>query len=216
MTQRPISIVVADDHPVVLQGVVGVLRLCKDFDVVAVCDEGLAALQAIRDFVPDIAVLDVTMPKMGGIDVLSRINSEGYQTKVVFLSAAVSDKQIVSAFAQGVRGIIFKDAAADSIVRCIREVAAGQRWIPADIVESALEQEGGRQSLVERLTVREIQITSLISEGLSNKEIGRRLKLREGTIKIHLHNIYAKMDVPNRTALTALVIAFRDELRSDL
>ena len=107
------------------------LRLCKDFDVVAVCDEGLAALQAIRDFVPDIAVLDVTMPKMGGIDVLSRINSEGYQTKVVFLSAAVSDKQIVSAFTQGARGIIFKDAAADSIVRCIREVAAGQRWIPA-------------------------------------------------------------------------------------
>jgi two-component system, NarL family, nitrate/nitrite response regulator NarL len=216
MTQRPISIVVADDHPMVLQGVVGVLRLHKDFDVVAVCDEGLAALQAIRDYAPHVAVLDVTMPKMSGIDILSRINSEGYQTKVIFLSAAVSDKEIVTAFTEGVRGIIFKDAAVDSIVTCIREVAAGQKWIPADIVESALDREGGRQSLVELLTTREIQITSLISEGFSNKEIGRRLKLAEGTIKIHLHKIYAKMDVPNRTALTALALAHKDELRSHL
>lgn len=214
VSNRSISIVVADDHPVVLQGVVGVLRMHKDLNIIAVCSEGPAAAKAILELSPDVAVLDVAMPGMSGIDVLSDLVAHGCETKVIFLTAGVSDKQLLTAIAQGARGLILKDVAADNIVNCVREVADGRRWIPIDIVEAALEREEGRRDIVEKLTLRERQITSLISEGLSNKEIGRQLHLTEGTVKIHLHNIYTKLEVPNRTALTALAIAYQNELRS--
>ena len=211
---RPISVVVADDHPVVLEGVVGVLRMHRDLNIVAVCSEGLGATKAIHEFRPDVAVLDVAMPGMNGIDILSTIAAHGYETKVIFLTAGVSDKQLLTAIAQGARGLVLKDVAADNIVKCVRDVAAGQKWIPTNIVEAALEREESRHDLVEKLTLRERQITSLIAEGLSNKEIGRQLNLTEGTVKIHLHNIYSKLEVANRTALTALAIAYQRELRS--
>jgi two-component system, NarL family, nitrate/nitrite response regulator NarL len=219
MNQAPsntprITVVVADDHPIVLQGVVGVLRMQQDLNIVAVCSDGAAATKAILDLRPDLAVLDVAMPGMSGIDILSEIVAHSCETKVIFLTAGVSDKQLLTAIAQGARGLILKDVAADNIVTCVREVADGRRWIPIDIVEAALEREEGKRDVVEKLTLREKQITSLISEGLSNKEIGRQLHLTEGTVKIHLHNIYTKLEVPNRTALTALAIAYQNELRS--
>jgi len=211
---RSISVVVADDHPVVLEGVVGVLRTHRDLNIVAVCSEGVSATKAIYEFRPDVAVLDVSMPGMSGIDILSTIATHRHETKVIFLTAGVSDKQLLTAIAQGARGLILKDVAADSIVKCVREVAAGRKWIPTNIVEAALEREEGRRDLIDKLTVRERQITSLISEGISNKAISRQLNLTEGTVKIHLHNIYSKLEVPNRTALTTLAIAYQSELRS--
>ena len=211
---RCISLVVADDHPIVLEGVVGVLRMHRDLNIVAVCSEGLGAARAIREFRPDVAVLDVSMPGMSGIDILSTIVEHRYETKVIFLTAGMSDKQLLTAIAQRACGLILKDEAADNIVKCVREVAAGRKWIPTNIVEAALEREEGRRDLIDKLTVRERQVTSLISEGVSNKAIGRQLNLTEGTVKIHLHNIYSKLEVPNRTALTTLAIAYQSELRS--
>jgi len=211
---RCISLVVADDHPIVLEGVVGVLRMHRDLNIVAVCSEGLGAARAIREFRPDVAVLDVSMPGMSGIDILSTIVEHCYETKVIFLTAGMSDKQLLTAIAQRACGLILKDEAADNIVKCVREVAAGRKWIPTNIVEAALEREEGRRDLIDKLTVRERQITSLISEGISNKAISRQLNLTEGTVKIHLHNIYSKLEVPNRTALTTLAIAYQSELRS--
>jgi DNA-binding NarL/FixJ family response regulator len=118
----------------------------------------------------------------------------------------------LTAIAQKACGLILKDVAADNIVKCVRDVAAGKKWITTDIVEAALEREEGRCDLIEKLTVRERQITLLISEGIPNKVIGRRLNLTEGTVKIHLHNIYSKLEIQNRTALTALAIAYQSEL----
>jgi two-component system nitrate/nitrite response regulator NarL len=206
--------VVADDHPIVLEGVVGVLRMHRDLNIVAVCSEGLGAARAIREFRPDVAVLDVSMPGMSGIDILSTIVEHRYETKVIFLTAGMSDKQLLTAIAQSACSLILKDVAADNIVKCVKAVAAGKKWIPTSIVEAALEREEGRRDLIDKLTVRERQITLLISEGAPNKVIGRQLNLTEGTVKIHLHNIYSKLEVPNRTALTALAIAYESELRS--
>ena len=211
---RCISLVVADDHPIVLEGVVGVLRMHRDLNIVAVCSEGLGAARAIREFRPDVAVLDVSMPGMSGIDILSTIVEHRFETKVIFLTAGMSDKQLLTAIAQRACGLILKDAAADNIVKCVREVAADRKWIPTNIVEAALEREEGRRDLIDKLTIRERQVTSLIFEGVSNKAIGRQLNLTEGTVKIHLHNIYSKLEVANRTALTALAIAYQSELRS--
>ncbi len=172
----PISIVLADDHPVVLQGMASILRSQPDINVVALCEDGIAAAKAIRLFVPDIAVLDISMPGLNGLDVLSSITSDGLATKVIFLSATATDGQILTAITRGAKGIMLKDIAPESLANCVRQVVVS------------------------------------LCEGNSNKMIARQLNLTEGTVKVHLSNIYNKLGVANRTALTALTIVPRDQL----
>jgi len=213
---RPISIVLADDHPVVLHGVAELLRSNDDMNIVAVCSDGATAVEAIRERSPNIAVLDISMPGLTGLDVLATIAAEGLPTKVVLLTATANDEQIARAVAGGVYGIVLKEEALSELVQCIRAVAEGSQWLPSALVEPALERETKRrassQHLTELLTIRERQVVLFVANGLSNKEIGRRLNLSEGTIKIHLHNIYQKLCVNNRTSLAALVIPHRGEL----
>ena len=215
---RTLSIVVADDHPVVLHGIAAILQANAEMEVVAVCSDGAAAVKAIRKFTPSVAVLDVAMPGLNGLDVLAAIAADGHGTKVVLLTATATDGQILTAIARGVRGILLKDAALDDLVDCVREVAAGRDWLPSDVIDAALERETGRRLMglrvTESLSIREREVMLLVSEGLSNKGVGRRLNLSEGTVKIHLHNIYQKVGVANRTALTGLAIAYRDQLGS--
>ena len=212
-----ISIVLADDHPVVLHGVADILRAEPDMNVLAACNDGIAAVQSIRQFAPDIAVLDIAMPGLNGLEVLATIVGEGFQTKVVFLTASATDESVLAAIAHGAKGIMLKDAAPDSLVECVRNVAAGKQWFPPDVVELALKRDGGRRAnsehFVRKLTTREKEIVVLVAEGLSNKTIARRFDLTEGTVKVHLHNIYEKLEVPNRTALTALAITYQYRLQ---
>ena len=213
---RPVSIVLADDHPVVLHGMASILRSQADMTVAALCDDGIAAAEAIRTHRPEVAVLDIGMPGLNGLEVLSSMMAEGHETKIVFLTASASDGQILTAITSGAKGIMLKDMAPDSLVDCVRQIAAGGTWFPADVVDTAMEREMGRRveskRLVERLTTRERQVVVSLCEGNSNKQIARQLSLTEGTVKIHLHNIYGKLGVTNRTALTALVIVYRDQL----
>ena len=213
---RSISIVVADDHPAVLHGLADVLRSNPDMNVVALCSDGATALEAIRKWSPNVAVLDIAMPGLSGLDVLASITADGLATKVVILTATASDAQLLRAIAAGAQGIVLKEEALTELVRCIRTVAEGHPWLPSAVVNAAIERETGRRLASERLTqsltTRERQIVLLVAEGLSNKMVGRRLELSEGTVKIHLHNIYQKLQVNNRTTLAALAIAYRDEL----
>jgi len=218
MPKNSISIVVADDHPVVLHGVAGVLRIQADMTILAACTDGASAVSAIQQFAPDVVVLDIAMPSVSGLDVLSSVTASGLDTKVIFLTALATDDQILTAIANGAKGIVLKDAAFESLVACVREVAAGRQWFPVDLVETALRRDTQHRAesrrFVQRLTEREQEIVLLVAEGLSNKEIARRINLTEGTIKIHLHNIYDKLEVPNRTALTALAITYQHQFRS--
>jgi DNA-binding NarL/FixJ family response regulator len=215
---RSISIVVADDHPIVLQGLADVLRSNSDMKVVASCSDGASALEAIRKWSPNVAVLDVLMPGLNGLGVLASIKGDGLATKVVILTAAASDAQLLRAIAEGVQGIVLKEEALTELVQCVRTVAEDRPWFPSALVNAALEREMGRraasQHLTQLLTTREREVILLVAEGLSNKQVGRRLELSEGTIKIHLHNIYQKLHVNNRTTLAALAIIHRDELAS--
>jgi two-component system nitrate/nitrite response regulator NarL len=213
---RCISIVLADDHPVVLRGLADVLRSNPDMNVVALCSDGATTLEAIRKWSPNVAVLDVLMPEMSGLDVLTRITADGLATKVIILTATASDAQLLRAIAAGAQGIVLKEEALTNLVQCIRTVAEGRPWLPSAVVNAALERETGRRSasqhLTQSLTMRERQIALLVADGLANKEVGRRLEVSEGTVKIHLHNIYQKLHVNNRTTLAALAITYRDEL----
>jgi RNA polymerase sigma factor (sigma-70 family) len=213
-TSELISIVLADDHPVVLHGVADILRAQADMKVLATCGDGTTAVHAIRELVPDIAVLDIAMPGLNGIEVLSGVAIDPIKTKIVLLTAVATDDQILAAIANGARGIVLKDAAPDSLVDCVRGVAVGKRWYPTDLVESALRRNAGRREnerVMQTLTPREQEIVVMVVEGITNKEIARRIDLTEGTIKIHLHNIYEKLKIPNRTALTAFAIAYENQ-----
>ena len=211
--QRPLSVLLAADHPAVLQGLVAFLRTCPEIKVVAECSDGIAALEGIQELTPDVAVLDMVMPGLTGLDVLSTIGRSAQETKFVLLTATASDRQIVTAIARGATGIVHKDAALEDLVRCIHEVAKGRKWLSTTIADKIAGYQSHSPALKhfeEQLTTREHEIMLLVSRGLSNKEIGRKLDVSEGTVKIHLHRIYQKGDVANRTVLTAMVLGHSD------
>jgi two-component system nitrate/nitrite response regulator NarL len=212
--QRPISVLIADDHPVVLKGLVSLLHSCPDFTVVAEYRDGSAALEAIQQLAPDIAVLDMAMPGLSGLEVLS--GGFTSKTNIVFLTAAATDKEIVTAVARGAKGVLHKEVAPDELVQCIREVAHGRQWFSeaaTELISNYRARAATLKHVVDQLTNREQDVMRLVSTGLSNKEIARKLKISEGTIKLHLHNIYRKVGVRNRTELTVLMVVDRDVVR---
>jgi RNA polymerase sigma factor (sigma-70 family) len=211
-----LRVILADDHPVFLSGLRALLQTDPMFEVVDSCPDGKAALQAILVSKPDLAVLDVSMPGCTGVEVLAELGSRSLSTRVILLTASAGDHEIVEAVARGAYGLMLKDAAADTLLECMRSVSVGRRWLPSDLVEAAVEREEGKRAKVSQLdnalTAREREIVTLVAEGQSNKEIARQLGLTDGTVKIHLHNIYRKLEVSNRTSLTALALTYRNRL----
>jgi two-component system nitrate/nitrite response regulator NarL len=213
----PCRIVLADDHPIVLSGVKSLIESDARYALLATCSDGTAALDAIRRLQPDLVVLDISMPGMNGLEVLERLTAEGIGSRVVFLTASARDDDIASAAALGAWGLLLKKAAADQLLECLEAVANGQRWMPSNVVDEAIQREAVRRTEAERLTKsltpRERELVWLATEGLSNKEIARRIGVTEGTVKIHLHNVYQKLGVTNRTAMTALALAHREKFK---
>jgi two-component system nitrate/nitrite response regulator NarL len=208
---RCIRVVIADRHPVVLQGLTNVLGAESSLKVVASCSDGTDCIEAIRRLLPDIAILDISMPGLTGLEILAIANSEKLPTRLVFFTASIEDRDLVMSAAAGAYGIIPKDVTPEILLQSLRQIADGQRLLPLPSSDQALSRERGNISIVENvltvLTDRERQIMRLVSEGLSNKEIGRRLNVADGTIKVHLHHIYQKLEISNRTVLAALAIS---------
>jgi two-component system, NarL family, nitrate/nitrite response regulator NarL len=156
------------------------------------------------------------MPGLTGLDILTIVNSEGLPTRLVFFPASVQDRELVVSATAGAYGVLLKDTSLEILVRSLRQVADGQRLLPSPSYNeiSTREQEQKNIAITEIvltvLTDRERQIMALVSEGLSNKEIGRRLNIADGTIKVHLHHVYQKLQISNRTMLAALAIAHND------
>ena len=207
--------VIADGCPVFLSGLISILGSEHDFDVVASCRNGIESLQAIRDLSPDIALLESSMPIASGVKVLASAISERSQTRIVLLAAP---EELLSIFAvsNGAYGIVPRDVLPEVLIHDLRQVAAGRR-LPIRVSRP-----GGAHTTTDNsektlavLTMRERQIARLVSAGLPNKEIARQLNLTAGTIKVHLHNIYQKLVINNRTTLTALAISDQHMRRRD-
>jgi len=203
---RCINVLIADRFPVVVQGLRKVLGAQHNFKIVACCSDGISCVEAIRCLRPDVAILDISMPGLTGLEILGIVNSEGFSTRVVFFTASVEDRELVmSATAYG---IILKDATPEFLVKSLQQVADGQRLLPRPSSDQlSREQIAVTGNALTMLTDREHQIMCLVSGGLSNKEIGRRLNISDGTIKVHLHHIYQKLEISNRTELAALAIS---------
>ena len=209
---RCTSVVIADRYPVVLLGLSAVLAAHRDFNIVASCSDGTSCIEALRNLAPNIAILDVSMPGVTGLEILSIVNSENLSTRLVFLTASDEDSDLVMSAAADGYSVIPKDVAPEVLVQSLRQIAEGQRLLPLLSSEQAISrgQSAITGNALTTLTDRERQIMRLVSEGLSNKEIGRRLNIADGTIKVHLHNIFQKLEISNRTVLAALAISQND------
>ncbi|UFS68937.1 response regulator transcription factor [Geomonas sp. RF6] len=200
-----ITIVLADDHPLLLNGLSNLFRMEEDLEVVACCSNGVEAMDAIREHRPDVAVLDIRMPKLNGLDAARQILEEKLCPRVVLLTAALEEEQTLEALRIGVHGLLLKEMTPHLVVQCIRKVYAGEQWVEHASVMQALgrmlQRENAPPEACANLTPRELDIVRLVSRGLRNKEIAEKFCLSEGTVKVHLHNIYEKVKVNGRVAL---------------
>ena len=189
-------IVVVDDHPITLVGLN--FLLAADFTVLARCVDAHEALRAVRIYEPDVLIIDQDMPTIGGVDVLKQLRAAGDQTPVVLLATA-NNAKLMEALAFKVEGIVFKQSDPKRLIRCVRDVHAGRRWLDANVNEAATVAPGG--DALDTLTRRQIEVARAAVSGLSNKELAQRLGVSEGTIKNHLHAIYERLRLEGRLAL---------------
>jgi two-component system nitrate/nitrite response regulator NarL len=201
----PINVALADDHPIVLQGLRQLFEREHDFHVVATCVSGEEALGAVRAATVDVLVLDLLMPGLKGLDVLRRMRDDNLRIATVLLTASIDDDEVVEAVQLGARGIVLKDAPPSTLLECVRRVHAGHRWLDHPTLDRAfdrvLHREASARDAAALLTPREAEIVRMVAEGLRNRDIATRLAISEGTVKIHLHNIYEKLGVDGRLAL---------------
>jgi two-component system, NarL family, nitrate/nitrite response regulator NarL len=201
------TILIADDHPLVLSGIESVLR-DSGFQIVAVVGNGNAVLECLGTTRPDILLLDVNMPGRTGLEILRTLRSRGDQRAVVLLTASLRDSELVEALQLGVNGFMLKDGAASVLVTCLNQVRNGQRWIDRTLLERGLDLTlNGNiadQDALAPLTPRERAIARLVARGMRNKEVAEELGLTEGTVKVWLHRIYEKLGISNRTELAIL------------
>jgi DNA-binding NarL/FixJ family response regulator len=197
--------VLADDHPIVLDGLETLFRLEPDFEVAARCVNGDETVVAVRRHRPDVLVLDIHMPRKDGLAVLRDLQHDKLPTKVVLLAAVLEEDEVLEAMRLGVRGMVLKELAPQMVVQCVRKVHAGEQWLEkhavSRVVDSLLRREAGEREAANVLTPREIEMVGMVARGLRNKEMSKRLAISEGTVKIHLHHIYRKLKVENRVEL---------------
>ena len=200
-----IRIVVADDHPFILDGLDQLFRAESDCEIVARATDGEQALLAVQTYKPDVLVLDVRMPRLDGIELLRRMHELRLDVKVVLLTASLDDARLLEAFRLGASGLVLKESAPRLLVQSVRQVASGeQSWngkAIAGALRLVLQREQAVAAASSMLTPRELEVTRMVATGLRNKEIAARLEISEGTVKFHLHSIYEKLQIDGRYAL---------------
>ena len=198
------DVVIADPHPVVLEGLQACLDAVPGLQVRASVRDGEAAVQAVQQWQPDCLVLDLPLPRQDGLAVIESLRQQGLRTRPVVFTAAPPDR-VMRAIDLGVRGLVAKDKPPAVLVDALQAVQAGRTWLDEDLTLRAMTelmaQHKHNGHSTSRLTERELSVARLAVEGLSNKVIARRLNISEGTIKLHLHHVYQKLNCTGRMAL---------------
>ena len=213
----PIRIVLADDHPIFRAGLREVLEKQSDFRVVAECGDGEEALAAIEREHPEVALLDVTMPKHDGLAVVKSLREKGDATAIVLLTMHARDDLLREAFSQGVRGYVVKEAAVLEVVLAIREVLAGRPFISsslsATLLTGADAPDPGVPPELRQLTPAEMRVLRLIAEFKSSKEIAEELGVHYRTVENHRTSIAGKLGLVGSHALSRYAALHRDRLK---
>lgn len=199
-----IRVVLVDDHQIVLHGLRELFERQEDFEVVCCCPDAASAVAAVAEHHPDVVILDLRMPQQSGLDVLRTLAARHLASRVVLLTAAIRDEEVVEAVKLGAMGLVLKESSPDVLLECVRTVHRGQQWIERETLTRAIRTtlaREGDQPPGGSLTPREVEIVKMVAQGLRNKVIAERLTISEGTVKVHLHNIYEKFGVDGRLEL---------------
>jgi len=201
----PIRIILADDHAIVLNGLKRLFESDDSFTVLECCRDGNQALDAVKTHAPDVLVLDMRMPGRSGLEVLRELGETSAPCRTVLLTAAITDDEVLRAVQLGAQGIVMKESDPETLLECVRRVHGGEQWIDRETMARAFGRAAHRETAAREagrvLTPRETEIVEMVAQGLRNRVIGERLSISEGTVKIHLHNIYEKVKVNGRLEL---------------
>ncbi|OWV72862.1 LuxR family transcriptional regulator [Rhizobium sp. R339] len=204
------SILVADDHDIARAGLIAMIGGHDDFHVALDVRDGAEAVEAAALHKPDLALLDIRMPRMDGLAATREIRRVSPGTRVMIITMHDSLDYLEAAIEAGATGYLLKDASRDDILRTIRRVLSGDAFFDGPLVARLLKRAATRPqtnaSALETLTVREREVLTKVAEGLTNKEIGRALKISPGTVKIHVERIIAKLGAGDRTQAAVMAV----------
>jgi two-component system invasion response regulator UvrY len=203
-----IRVMLVDDHAVVRTGFRLLLQSLPEVSVIAEADSGEAAFQRYSELTPDVVVMDIAMPGMGGLEALKRIRARHPQARVLALSAHDDPMHARRALQEGALGFLSKRSAPEALIEAVTTVAAGRRYLDATIAQklALAELEGGAKSPVERLSEREFEVFIRLARGATVQKIADDLRLSSSTVGTHLYNIKQKLDVGNQSELTLIAI----------
>jgi|SRR6267143_1178326 len=205
----PTTVVLGDDHKIVLRGLHALLEVEPGFTVIGEATDGLRVLSQVERLKPDVLVLDLMMPGLGGFDVTRRVAKRFPKTRVVILSMYSSEAHVVEALRSGASAYVLKDASAEELVAAIHEAAAGRRYLSTPFSNERIEAYLKRPSAVDpyaTLTAREREVLHLVAEGLTSSEIARRLFISPRTAESHRANLMRKLGLRSRTDLVRFAL----------
>src|SRR5258707_9174985 len=213
-TKQQIRVLMADDHAIFRDGLRKLLEGDEAKVIVGEAQNGAECIKLLAKLKPDILLLDLRMPDKDGLAVLEEVNFDSLPTRVIVLTAAEDDRDVVRAMRLGARGIVLKQSASDLLVRSIQRVHGGEIWLdnrmtPEVMKAFAKSSDGGPRRDKPLLSEREKQIVQLVAQGYRNKEIGEKLFISEQTVKNHLHNIFDKIGDSERLELSLYAIHHR-------
>jgi two-component system NarL family response regulator len=196
--KKRIRILIADDHTVVREGLVSLVKRKSDMVIVAEARNGREAVDLWKEHRPDVALLDLRMPELDGVGAIKEIRELDGNAHIVVLTTYDGDEDIYRAIKAGAKAYLLKDTARDALVDCVRKVHAGETYLPAPLAAKLAERVSG-----DALSRREVEVLQRMGAGKSNKEIGAELFISEGTVKSHVKSIFTKLDVVSRTEALA-------------
>lgn len=215
--KKTIRIVIADDHPIVRDGLKRLLSLDPEIEVVGEAGDGREVLERVAELEPDILLLDLRMPNMDGLSALQTLQHTNKRTRVIVLTASEDKNEFVQAMKLGCSGIVLKQTAPELINKSIRKVHAGEIWLDSHTTAAVMRQfaspgeamaaaSGGKVRERSPLSAREREIVALVAQGYKNKEMAEKMFISEQTVKNHLHNIFDKLGVSDRLELALYAI----------
>jgi DNA-binding NarL/FixJ family response regulator len=207
--EKPIRVVLADDHAMVRKGIREFLEEDPTIHVVAEADDGERGVEAVLREKPDVAVFDIQMPRLNGLDAARRVKAQAPGTGVLMLTAFDDEPYIFASLKAGASGYLLKTASSEELCHAVHAIAAGESALSPSVAKKLVQRASGQSAgaeFVEPPTEREIEVLRLAAAGMSNKQIGASMSISDRTVQGHLANIYAKLHVATRTeaVLTAL------------
>lgn len=193
-----IQIVIADDHPVVREGLAGMLAGQYDFEVIGIAENGKEAVALHKELKPDVILMDLQMPILDGVEAIKAIQSENASTYILVLTTYDSDADIIRAIEAGAKGYLLKDTPREELFNAIRTASSGESVLAPTVATRLMNRM--RAPAEENLSAREIEVLELVARGNTNKAVGKTLHISTATVKTHLIHIYNKLGVSDRTA----------------